>query len=588
MPLSALVKKRKIPGALLLVFFLFALCNPAMAKLNVDVKIEGVKGELKKNVQKLLSVEQQKNAPEFDENTLQALYKQAPGEIINALAPFGYYTPDVKSSLIKKDDKWTATFNINPGPPVIVSELNFQLTGEGKDLKAFRDIEDKFSLKKGSILDQRVYEAAKKELQETAAGEGFFKADITEHRIEVFPDKHQARIFLHFDTGPQFKFGKLTYKQKFLSQKLLDRFVFFRQGEPFKVEKILGLQSALTQTGYFEDVQVTPRQNEATGLEVPVDVILTPAKRYKLTLGAGYGTDTGIRGSLDLMDNWINRRGHKAELTLSASQLSRNATAKYIVPGANPATDHLDYTAGFQTIQTNTYKAETIIAGVSYNRQLSKFWTQTLFLNFQREHFNVGTETANSRLIILGGTWTYRQVQEERFYGEGFRFIGTVRGAQRLFLSDDDFAQMLLQPKFIQGIGHTARVILRADAGATAVTNFDKFPATLRFFAGGDNSIRGYSYQTLGPSDNLGNTIGGKFLLVTSAEYEHKIYGKWSAAVFYDGGNAFNNIPFHWYSGLGTGVRWLSPLGPIRVDFAWEAFEPGPRFHVHIIIGPEL
>ena len=586
MPMA--LKKSKIPSALLFVFLILTFSRPALAKLNVDVKIEGIKGELKKNVLNLLAMQQQKNAPEFDETTMRALYKQAPGEITNALAPFGYYTPDIKSSLTKNDGKWTATFNINPGPPVIVSGLSFQVTGEGKDLEAFKNIEDRFALKKGSILDQRVYEAAKKDLQQTAAGYGFFKADMAEHRIDVYPDKHQARIFLHFDTGPRYKFGKTVYKQDILSQKLLKRYIFFKRGDPFDVSKTLELQSALTQSGYFEDVQVTPRQDMATGLEVPVDVALTPSKRYHLTFGAGYGTDTGLRGSLTLADTRINRRGHKADLTIAASQISRDATARYVVPGPNPATDNITYSAGFQTIQTNTYKAETIIVGPSYNRMLSKFWTQLLFINFQREHFNIDEESTNSKLIIPGGTWTYRKAQESYYGGEGFRFTGTVQGAQRLFLSDDDLAQIHLQPKFVQGTGYSARIILRAEAGATAVSDFYKFPATLRFFAGGDNSIRGYSYQSLGPVDQLGNTIGGKFLFVVSAEYEHRVYGKWSASVFYDGGNAFNNIPFHWYSGIGTGVIWRSPLGPIRVDFAWEAFEHGPRFHVHINIGPAL
>ncbi|HAI23845.1 MAG TPA: outer membrane protein assembly factor, partial [Alcanivorax sp.] len=115
-----------------------------------------------------------------------------------------------------------------------------------------------------------------------------------------------------------------------------------------------------------------------------------------------------------------------------------------------------------------------------------------------------------------------------------------------------------------------------------------ELPASIRFFAGGDASVRGFAYESLGPLDNDGEVIGGRHLLVGSLEYDHPISEQWSLAVFTDAGNAFNNFDdYEIRHSAGFGVRWRSPLGPIRVDFA-RGIEEGREWRLHLSMGPDL
>ncbi len=586
---------KKIPCVLLIVLLagLFQAATAALpaaeTKIRLDVKVEGVEGKLKKNVLSFMSIERQKNSPELNEDVMKALFDKAPDEIRTALQPFGFYTPAIKSELIQKNGGWLAVFRINPGEPVIITKLDLRITGEGAGKPAFEDYIKTFPLKKGQILDQQAYEKAKRNLEQTAADHGFPNAALTTHRILVYPKRHEAEISLSLDTGPQFKFGDVTFIQSrnVLSTRFLQKFVTFKKGDPYDVSALLALQDALGTSGYFSRANVTPLPQKAAGLLVPVEVTLTPAKRYEVSVGAGYGTDTGLRGRIDWLDRWVNRRGHRMEVDLGLAEIKQNAIWRYIVPYHPPAT-HLDYSLGYLAEDTTIEKSETYLAGSSFTRPLSPRWLQTVYFNVEREHFTVAGETATSRLIIPGGTWTYKKAPAAPYVNEGIRLIADVRGTAKAMLSSVSVIQGRLRPKYVRGIGGFGNLIVRGDVGATEVDNFQRLPATLRFFAGGDNSIRGYSYKTLGPKNSEGLVEGGKYLLVASIEYDQIIYRKWGAAVFYDGGNAFSSFPPTWKSGAGAGIRWLSIVGPVRIDFAWSISDPSPAFHVYVSIGPEI
>ena len=122
----------------------------------------------------------------------------------------------------------------------------------------------------------------------------------------------------------------------------------------------------------------------------------------------------------------------------------------------------------------------------------------------------------------------------------------------------------------------------------TDVGDVNKLPASQRFFAGGDNSVRGYQFESLGPTDESGEVIGGKHLVVGSIELDHRITDSWNAAVFYDIGNAINSVNDELFAGAGVGVRWKSPVGPVRFDFAWALDKTDEQFRLHVVIGPDL
>src|SRR5690606_2460729 len=132
------------------------------------------------------------------------------------------------------------------------------------------------------------------------------------------------------------------------------------------------------------------------------------------------------------------------------------------------------------------------------------------------------------------------------------------------------------------------RIISRADAGFTEADELIELPSSVRFFAGGDNSVRGYAYESLGPTNDDGDVVGGRHLLTGSIEYDHLFLPSWSAAIFIDGGNAFDTVDtFEALYGYGVGIRWRSPIGPIRLDVAGPS-DQRDAFRIHVSMGPDL
>jgi len=170
----------------------------------------------------------------------------------------------------------------------------------------------------------------------------------------------------------------------------------------------------------------------------------------------------------------------------------------------------------------------------------------------------------------------------------GSRIGVDLLGSADALGSDVSFLQARLAGKWVHRVSDAGRVILRGEVGSTLVDTVEDLPASKRFYAGGDQSIRGYGFEELGPTDASGNVVGGKYLLVGSVEYERRLFGKWGAAVFYDAGNAFNAIDEGFNHGTGIGLRWNSPVGPVRIDLAVALSKPGDPLRLHFVIGPDL
>jgi translocation and assembly module TamA len=123
------------------------------------------------------------------------------------------------------------------------------------------------------------------------------------------------------------------------------------------------------------------------------------------------------------------------------------------------------------------------------------------------------------------------------------------------------------------------------------VGDFDKLPPELRFFAGGDRSIRGYGFQTIGPQNENGLVVGGRYLAVASAEYEYYFTRNWGIATFVDAGDAFSTFGnFRTRIGSGLGLRWRSPVGMLRADIGTPVHDPDGKtgIELHLVIGPDL
>ena len=568
---------------------LLLLAPTALQAASLDVSIDGVTGNVLQNVQASLSIYQEREHKDLADARIRRLHALAPEEIRSALKPFGYYRPriDDKLDFDRNEDRWLAHYVVETGPAIPVRNVQVNLTGQGASDSAFRALVDRFPIKRGDALNQAIYDQAKQRFQTLAAERGYFDLRFTRHEIRMDLEAYYAEITLDIDTGMRYRFGEITIDQNLLTPELIQRYVRIQPGDYYSTQALLDAQNALATSNYFGDVQVNADSQHATDHVVPLIVRLKTRPQNKYTIGAGYGTDTGPRGQLGWERYYLNPEGHHTRVELHSSQISRSLTVGYFIPIRNPRTDQLGLTGGFE--ETDTATASSNIRRLAVSRTNARgYLLETLSLTHQHEEYAIGDQSGISSLLMPGINWTYYWGDERIYVRRGARALLDVRGAWDKIASDTSLTQVRFQVKAIWPVASFGRLITRADIGRTGIDNFIELPASLRFFAGGDTSVRGYDYNNLGPVDAKGNVVGGPNLLVGSVEYEQHIAGNWSAAVFFDEGNALIDFNDPLKKGAGVGVRWRTPIGQIRVDIAAALSEPGHPRRLHISIGPDL
>ncbi len=553
------------------------------------VLVEGVEGAPRDNILAFLDINRFAGKPAPEETELRWLHGNAERNIRDALQPFGYYEPAIESALNRVAAGWEARYRIQPGRAMRVAAVDIQVLGEGEQDPAFQKLLAALPVAKGQVLDQPKYEQLKLNLETLATERGYFDARFTEHAIEIDLQAYEAAVKLHYDTGKRYRFGDIAFKQDILSPKLLNRYPRFKPGDPYDANELLKLQSDLGGSPYFSQVQIDTSQDTVTHT-APIDVQLTPNKKRKFSAGLGYGTDTGVRGKAKVEQRWINRQGHHYEAELQLSPIKSVLGFKYIIPGQDPTTDEYALTAGYTLQNYDDQDYERVALGGSWQRQDGK-WLKNYNLSLQYEDYQIGDEPRSTSLLLIPGlNWTWIDADDRLYTTRGLLFGFELRGASTLLLSDINFVQGVLHLKWVRALNDDNRLIARGDLGATAIKeDFEDLPASLRFYTGGDASVRGYAYNKIGPTDDGGTVVGGKNLVVGSLEYEHRVWGDWSVAAFIDSGDAFDGASPELKTGAGLGLRWRSPVGPVRIDFASGLDRPpGDAFRFSFSIGPDL
>ena len=573
----------------LLLAFLACMCSTTLfAETTVNVKISGVDKTLEDNVRLFLSIEQQKSHLLMSEGRLQRLHKKAPQEIASALQPFGYYRPEIKSALTQTSPgQWEASYTINHGPPLPIGQVDFTVSGEMSKDPEFQALIQKPPFRKGAVFNQLEYEKFKADLAKLAAERGYFNASFIEHRVEIDLDAYEARIHLHYDGGRRYSFGEVSLNQDVLKPEFLQRYIPFKKGTPYTLAQVIDLQQALNDSDYFQSVEVSPGRPQPETTDIPITVALTPRKPNRYSFGLGYGTDTGARTNFGWEKPLLNSRGHRLNTEVKLSEIGYSLSVHYRVPVLNPRTDQMVYSAGIINEKTDTSDSTVRTIGASLNRSRGA-WRESDALNYQKEEYVVADDKGVSTLLMPSVSWS--RTWGRRFISilEGLRFDISMRGASKQIISDTNFFQLQGGIKGINPLGQHNRLIGRGRLGGTWTQDFHQLPSSVRFFAGGAQSVRGYAYQSLGPVDASGKVVGGKYLMIGSAEFEHRFDSKWGVALFYDAGNAIDNIEEKLERGAGFGLRWQSPVGPVRIDLASAISRDGRPWRLHITIGPDL
>ncbi len=574
----------------------------AMAAARVEVGISGLDKVLQENVRAHLGIarlvqqpglipftpgEQDKPAMAVTESNVRRLHRQAPQEIKAALQPFGYYEPVIEARLSHEGDIWRAAYHIDTGPATRIEQLDIQVSGAGRDNAGILAARKASKLQQGKRLLHSDYETTKQALLQAALAAGYLDARYQRAELRILMAQRQAQVHLLLDTGPRYFFGPISIEQDILDPDFVQQFVHIKQGEPFNTDALLDLQLALNDSGFFSRVEVDPQREATTDHQVPVVITTEPSKPRRYAVGLGYGTDTGPRLSLASEFRRINRRGHGILADIRLSDILQSVGAQYQIPIGNLVSDRLVFSsrAEYETIADGG-SSDRYTLGVSRNEEWRSL-QRRLYLNFQHEDFSLGDEAGSVDFFIPGITLSQLRTNDVLFPRRGYSWSTDLRGSPGL-VSDTTFARLDLAGKLVFPLSERGRLLLRSRLGAISVQDFSKLPASERFFAGGDQSVRGYEYQTLAPVDASGDVVGGQYLATGSIELDYLFVGNFGAAVFVDSGNAADDFLPSPKTGAGIGFRWRSPVGMLRIDVAHPFDDGKDGYRLHITFGPSL
>ena len=588
MPAFPIQRPRALPVAALRPAWLLLCCWLASTAVADTLKVEitGVKGELQRNLVEHLAAVQGDELEKLSSGRIRAMHRRAPAALAEALQALGYYEAQIEPSLTHSGSNWQAHYAVTRGEPVRIGAVRIDLTGEAAQDEAFADRLQKFPLAVGDRLVHARWEDGKRALERQLADRGYFDARIVKAEVRVQRARRSARALLAIDSGPRYRFGEVLWPRTRLAPDFLSRYVSIEPGAPFSAREMLDFQARLTDSNYFGSVLVEPRTDLAEDERVPLEVELEmrPARRY--SVGAGFGTDTGPRARAAWQRPWVNERGHRAEVDLRLSQVQSTLSGLYSMPRASRWTDSIDLTTELSNEDTDAKKALTLRVGAAH--LTTRFgWREAVGLEYEVESYDVAESGEIAGLLVPSARWTRTWTDDPIYTRNGLRLGFGIRGAHSALLSSTSFAQIRMDAKYVRALGGT-RLILRSEFGAVAAEDFDKLPASERFFAGGDTSLRGFDYQSLGPRTDKGKVEGGQYLMLGSVEVEQKIVGNWSAAAFTDVGNALNDLSDPIACGVGVGVRWLSPVGLVRVDLANGIPSADSPWRIHVVVGPDL
>ncbi|WP_122856736.1 autotransporter assembly complex protein TamA [Pseudomonas viridiflava] len=561
-----------------------SLSAAALADARLDVQITPANPDLKANIEGYVG--------ELGERNAQALRNFSLGaeqQAEKAAQALGYYQAQIDSE-IQDGENPRLVIKVLPGEPIRLRNVVVRVEGPAASLKAFK-VPQSDALKAGAVLNHGHYEDAKRLIQNQASRYGFFSGRFTSQRLSIDPRAGVADIELVYDSGPRYSLGKVMFSgDSPFDEDLLKRMVPFKENTPYDSQLIAELNQAMQASGYFEGVRVDAAPTAAVGQVIPVTVQLETRKPRTMGLGLGFSTDVGPRGRANWTRHWANAQGHSYGFESEISAPRQNVGLWYDVPLDPPLTDKLRFAGGYQyeEIAGTDSLSKLLTVGPEWHSKLPSGWERVISLKWQREEYRLGDDSGLSTLLMPGISYSYLRSDDRIDPHKGYRLQFDAQVAKEGLGSDANLIRGNVLLKGLTTVAQNHRFLGRVQFGGNFTDGYTSIPPSLRFFAGGDQSVRGYDYQTLSPTNSDGDRIGGRYMVAGSVEYQYSIAEKWRLATFVDQGNSFNNLDLpSLKTGVGFGVRWVSPVGPLRLDLAHPLDDDG-GVRLHFSMGPEL
>jgi translocation and assembly module TamA len=585
--------------------FLMFTFNSAAFSSNLTVTLDGdLPNVIKNNIHAYLG-----NLPDTALERTAFIYS-AKDNTYKALQALGYYQPDI---MVKVDENpWKLILTVKLNEATLIDNIDINIEGEANNDSAFITLLSEIDIQSGDKLHHGKYETLKSNLLSLALQRGYFRGSLIDSNITIKDEYHSADINIHYESGPRYRFGEVRFNDTELETKLLTSLIPFNKKDYYNTNDFHQLQQQLQSTQYFGNVDIThadkSQDEKNKNFTVPIDVSLTPAKSHLFDFGIGYATDTKLRISASWRTPLINKYGHFQETKIEYSTINPTGNFIYSIPLGHPTQDLLQFKVAVENdeypdLSTKVYSAQVgrIISKNNWNRQIyTRLHKEAWHYDFDEKNPNIDwSDKDNVKYIIPGVTWS-RTIRSGSALdpSSGFRQIYNVEGAHLKAASDNSFFRLHGRWNFITTLTANHRLVTRAELGAIYVDRDAQLAPSLRFYAGGDQSIRGFAYQSIGstipsssdPDNSREVVVGGTRLMVASVEYQYYVNPKWRLAFFSDGGSVANKGEFEPVYSLGSGLHYLSPVGAVKFDLAYgfDDNNENDKWRVHINLGAEL
>lgn len=560
-----------------------AVETPAPAAYEINLQIASGQRTLLENN---LDLYRWRSSDRTSEIQLRRLVLLAPAQIRGLLATEGFFSPRIDARMAARDGKLHVDLDVDPGPPTRVAEVDLQVTGPFADGSPANDarlarMRAQWTLPPGAVFRQSDWESAKRSALNALLVETYPRASIAASMAEVDAEKQTARLMLTLDSGPAVTFGDLEIEGlKRYPESIVRGASALAAGEPYSQSRLLELQSRLQASPYFSSVNVGIDAATGASSESPVrvEVVEQPAK--KLGLGIGMSTDTGPRAQIDYRDLDLRDRAWLLSGTAKIERVSQSLTGGIQLPPAGRYNDSLTALAERNDIEGQETR-KLVLGG---KRILTEGKTETVYsLRYWTERQYVGSDSNElNQALSLSYAWTRRDVDNLVFPTRGTLINLQADGALRALASSQDFVRGFARATLFYPAGERNQFILRGELGAVSAKSTEGIPSDFLFRTGGDKTVRGYAYQSLGVSQDSA-VVGGRYTAVLSAEYVRWLDDKWGAAFFVDRGGAADSWQdLKLVTGYGVGARWKSPVGPLNVDLAYGQEEHRVRLHFSV------
>ncbi len=502
------------------------------------------------------------------------------------LATEGYFSPVVAGKLERTPAGWRASYQVTPGPRTLVAQINVRLEGplaaQAESKRRLAAMRRQVTLKSGEPFRQADWDKSKTSVLEPLWSQGYPAARLASSEASIDPDQRQARLSMVVDSGPQFHFGEVKVEGlKRYPRSAVENLKPMNRGDVYDQARLLEYQRALEATGYFARVSVSVDARAEFADSLPIQVQVKENKKQQVSLGLGASTDTGPRAQVGYklrklggsalrlsMDTKFNAREQQV-----TGQLSRPRTVR-----------------GFDDSLGLTLKRSDVEGPVSRTLQMQAIrsrqrgpLTTTLTAQYQVELLDLATAQQHNQAVSLNYGWVYRTVGEQFYPNRGWVTSLQGGGGVDPGQPSDYFVRLYARHTQFFQLGRRARLIARVEMGSLLANRDWGVPIDFLFRAGGDNSVRGYAYQSLGPKV-AGDVVPTRYLATGSVEYNYFFTRDWGAALFIDAGDAAE-VPrdLRLHTGTGLGARYRSPVGPVNLDVAYG--EQTHQWRLHFTLG---